>query len=126
MELFVFITTLEFSCRFGALWLGGLELLRTTTPEPTAAGIQWSIEKDVTVYSSYFLTPNLTAYLAIPNNVDNTYTGVIHISATLTFYSADSDGVFPPQSLPFVFPLTKASENRFSNYISNFSTLRKV
>lgn len=102
--------------RFGALWLGGLEILRTTTPEPTAAGIAWSIEKDVTVYSSYFLTPNLTAYLAIPNNVDSTYTGVIHITAILTFYSADANnGAFPPQSLPFVFPLTEASQNRFTS-----------
>mmetsp|Transcript_15991 Transcript_15991/g.22037 ORF Transcript_15991/g.22037 Transcript_15991/m.22037 type:complete len:676 (+) Transcript_15991:32-2059(+) len=102
--------------RYGALWLGNIELLRTTTPEPTAAGIAWHIEKDVTLYGSYFTTPNLTAYLAIPNNVDSTYTGVIQIEATLTFYKPDLEGKFPPLSLPIVLPLTSATQynNPFS------------
>lgn len=96
--------------RFGAIWLGAVELLRTTTPEPTASGIVWGIEKDVTSYASYFLTPNLTAYLAIPNNVDGTYTGIIDIRATLTFYAADEENGFPAQFLPLVIPLTAATE----------------
>ena len=36
--------------RYGALWLGDVEVLRTTTPEPTSQGTQWSIEKDVSIY----------------------------------------------------------------------------
>jgi len=99
--------------RYGALWLGDIELLRTTTPEPTASGISWHIEKDVTIYGSYFTTPNLTAYLAIPNNIDSTYTGVIQIEATLTFYKPDLKGEFPPLSLPIVLPLTSATQYRY-------------
>jgi hypothetical protein len=38
--------------RAGALWLAGVELLRTTTPEPTTPCIEWDIEQDVTSYSS--------------------------------------------------------------------------
>ena len=30
--------------RYGALWLGEVELLRTTTPEPSPDGIEWRIE----------------------------------------------------------------------------------
>ena len=30
--------------RFGALWIGDIEILRTTTPEPTSTGIIWNIE----------------------------------------------------------------------------------
>lgn len=45
--------------RFGALFLGPVELLRTSTPEPSQHGIRWSVEKDVTRYLSLFLSgPN--------------------------------------------------------------------
>lgn len=66
----------------------------------------------MSLYGSHFVSPNLTAYLAIPNNVDDTYTGVIEINATLSFFAVDSEGSYPPQSLPFVFPLTNAPQNR--------------
>lgn len=33
--------------RAGALWMGGVELLRMTTPEPTKNGITWKVERDV-------------------------------------------------------------------------------
>lgn len=105
--------------RYGALWLGNIELLRTTTPEPTAAGIAWNIEKDVTIYGSYFTTPNLTAYLAIPNNIDSTYTGVIQIEATLSFYKPDLLGEYPPISLPIVLPLTNATQSRWRKFINS-------
>lgn len=34
--------------RIAALWLGGAELLRTSTAEPTTSGIFWNVRKDVT------------------------------------------------------------------------------
>ena len=43
--------------RFGALWFAGVELLRTTTPEPATgirAGTHWDIEHDVTDYARLF------------------------------------------------------------------------
>jgi hypothetical protein len=43
--------------RAGALWLGGVELLRTTTPEPTESGVQWSVERDVSTYRPYLNKP---------------------------------------------------------------------
>nr|CAD1839870.1 unnamed protein product [Ananas comosus var. bracteatus] len=38
--------------RIAAVWLGGAELLRTSTPEPTPAGIFWTVQKDVTRYAA--------------------------------------------------------------------------
>ncbi|KAL5989673.1 Peptide-N4-(N-acetyl-beta-glucosaminyl)asparagine amidase A [Asimina triloba] len=77
----------QFDRIFG-VWLGGVELLRSCTAEPRATGIVWSVEKDVTKYSSLLKTPNLlSVYLG--NIVDSTYTGVYHVNVTLSFYPAE-------------------------------------
>lgn len=96
--------------RFGALWINEIEVLRTTTAEPSKSGIHWETESDLTIYGNYFEVNgnNLTSYLAIPNNVDSTYTGIINVNATLTFYSAN-DEYFPVQFPPWIIPLTNAT-----------------
>lgn len=76
--------------RAGALWVGGVEILRTTTPEPDTPGIDWAIERDVTHYSALF-TESANATLQIPNTVNSQYTGVLYITASLVFY-ADTSG----------------------------------
>ena len=72
--------------RYGALWLSGVEILRLTTPEPDAAGIEWRVDRDLTGYAALFEQPG-NASLAIPNVVDSTYTGVLFVSANLSFVS---------------------------------------
>lgn len=71
--------------RLGYLHVGGVEILRTSTPEPSPDGIKWSVEKDVTRYSATFRSTQDVEML-IGNVVDDTYTGVIGVKATLTFY----------------------------------------
>lgn len=71
--------------RLGYLRIGGVEVLRTSTPEPSPDGIEWSVEKDVTRYSDTFRSAQDVEML-IGNVVDDTYTGVIDVKATLTFY----------------------------------------
>jgi hypothetical protein len=74
--------------RFGAVWLSGVELLRTTTPEPTEKGIRWQVLRDITSSSSLLRTPgNLT--LHIPNIVNQQYTGVIFASVSIEFFRPD-------------------------------------
>jgi len=73
--------------RAGALWLAGVELLRTTTPEPDTKGIRWQIARDLSDYAPLFASPS-NATLQIPNLVDSTYTGVLYLNVTLTFYEA--------------------------------------
>lgn len=73
--------------RLGYLHIGGVEVLRTSTPEPSPQGITWHVEKDVTRYASVLRTQQPVEML-IGNTVDGTYTGVIKVKVTLTFYAA--------------------------------------
>ncbi|MER5911401.1 peptide-N4-asparagine amidase [Streptomyces sp. NPDC001982] len=75
--------------RLGYLHVGGVEVLRTSTPEPSPDGIEWSVEKDVTRYSETFRAAQDVEML-IGNVVDDTYTGVIDVKVTLTFYQGRS------------------------------------
>ncbi|MFF8405464.1 peptide-N4-asparagine amidase [Streptomyces sp. NPDC015684] len=72
--------------RLGYLHVGGVEILRTSTPEPSPDGIEWHVEKDVTRYSDTFRDARDVEML-IGNVVDDTYTGVIDVHVTLTFYA---------------------------------------
>ena len=92
--------------RLGYLHVGGVEVLRTSTPEPSADGIAWNVEKDVTRYSDTFRSAQPVEML-IGNAVDDTYTGVIDVKVTLTFYAAD--GRTAPAAAPDkVLPLDTA------------------
>ncbi|WP_055532757.1 peptide-N4-asparagine amidase [Streptomyces graminilatus] len=71
--------------RLGYLHIGGVEVLRTSTPEPSPDGISWSVEKDVTRYSDT-LRKAQPVEMLIGNVVDDTYTGVLDVKVTLTFY----------------------------------------
>ncbi|KAL5564534.1 hypothetical protein UlMin_027698 [Ulmus minor] len=77
----------QFDRIFG-VWLGGVELLRSCTAEPTASGIVWSVQKDITRYYS-LLMKNQTLAVFLGNIVDSTYTGVYHVNITLNFYPAE-------------------------------------
>jgi hypothetical protein len=71
--------------RLGYLHVGGVEIFRTSTPQPSPDGIEWSVEKDVTRYSDTFRARHDVEML-IGNVVDDTYTGIIDVKVTLTFH----------------------------------------
>ena len=78
--------------RVGGVWVNGIELLRTTTPEPSTIegdSTSWRIERDVTDYINV-LTGNddIVAAISIPNTVNKEYTGVLHVNVSLAFYVA--------------------------------------
>jgi hypothetical protein len=75
--------------RLGYLHIGGVEVFRTSTPQPSPDGIEWSVEKDVTRYSDTF-RGDQDVEMLIGNVVDDTYTGIIDVKVTLTFYPADT------------------------------------
>ncbi|KAL1537698.1 peptide-N4-(N-acetyl-beta-glucosaminyl)asparagine amidase A-like [Salvia divinorum] len=77
----------QFDRIFG-VWIGGAEVLRSCTAEPTAAGIVWTVKKDVTRYSS-LLSTDQTLAVYLGNLVDSTYTGVYHVNISLHFYPAE-------------------------------------
>ncbi|MFI5804841.1 peptide-N4-asparagine amidase [Streptomyces sp. NPDC051561] len=83
--------------RLGYVHVGGVEVLRTSTPQPSPDGITWSVEKDVTRYSDTFRRTQDVEML-IGNVVNETYTGVFDVKATLTFYAAG--GAAKPAATP--------------------------
>ncbi|BFV55747.1 hypothetical protein KCMC57_up08510 [Kitasatospora sp. CMC57] len=66
--------------------VGGVEVLMSSTPEPSQDGIEWKVERDVTRYAP-LLTGAQPFEFDLPNVTDATYTGVFVISATFTFYT---------------------------------------
>ncbi|MEU6377182.1 peptide-N4-asparagine amidase [Streptomyces sp. NPDC046909] len=84
--------------RLGYLHVGGVEIFRTSTPEPSPDGIEWSVEKDVTRYSDT-LRSGQDVEMLIGNVVDGTYTGVIDVKVTLTFYAGRPAVQAPDQVL---------------------------
>ncbi len=71
--------------RLGALWLGNTEIFRFTTSEPPGPQIQWHVAKDVTRYANALQSANNFTY-SLGNLVNQTYTGIYTVTATLTFY----------------------------------------
>ncbi len=72
--------------RLGWITVGGVTVFKTSTPEPSPEGIAWSVEKDLTAYASLLRTPReVNMYLG--NTVDDTYTGVLNVKVSLTFYT---------------------------------------
>ncbi|CDP13743.1 unnamed protein product [Coffea canephora] len=86
--------------RIAALWLGGAELIRTSTAEPTADGIFWTVRKDVTRYSSLLSQNNLTLSVMLENIVNDVFTGVYQVNVTFLYYDANAINVKPLLALP--------------------------
>ncbi|PON51399.1 Peptide-N4-(N-acetyl-beta-glucosaminyl)asparagine amidase A [Parasponia andersonii] len=86
--------------RIAALWLAGVEILRTSTAEPTQCGIFWKVRKDVTRYSSLLAQPHLNLTMMLENVVNRDYTGVYHVEVSLLYYKDNVAGVVNPVKLP--------------------------
>lgn len=71
--------------RLGYLRIGGVTVFKTSTPEPSAQGIRWAVEKDLTAYAA-LLTRQQPVEMLIANVVDGTYTGILDVQVSLTFY----------------------------------------
>ncbi|WP_344388602.1 peptide-N4-asparagine amidase [Streptomyces vastus] len=84
--------------RLGHLHIGGVEVFRTSTPQPSPDGIEWSVEKDVTRYSDTF-RQSQDVEMLIGNVVDDTYTGIIDVKVTLTFYEGRPAATTPDRVL---------------------------
>ena len=108
--------------RIGGVWVGGAELLRSSTPEPDPAGISWHVEKDVTEYSALLSQPQ-PFRVSMENYVFGPYTGILYITVTLTFYTASAQ--YPAPTTPdSVMPISRAAAFPwFTNAASGSVTL---
>ena len=77
--------------RFGAVWINGVELLRTTTAEPNSnQAVQWEVVRDVTNYYDV-ISAGGTLVVALDNIVDSTYTSSFTIQLSVEFFKPSSE-----------------------------------
>jgi hypothetical protein len=68
------------------VFVGGVQIMMSSTPEPSADGIEWTVEHDVSRYAPVF-TGTQPFVFDLANVTDSTFTGVYFMSATFTFYT---------------------------------------
>jgi hypothetical protein len=93
--------------RLAGVWIGGAEVLRTSTPEPDPAGISWHVDQDLTAFTPLLRTPQ-PVVVDLGNIVNSTYTGVYHMTMTVTYYQADRDNP-PAATADQVLPVSQST-----------------
>ncbi|XP_071686572.1 peptide-N4-(N-acetyl-beta-glucosaminyl)asparagine amidase A-like [Rutidosis leptorrhynchoides] len=76
--------------RIAGIWIDGIELLRTSTAQPTENGIFWNVRKDISKYSSVITKSNLTVSVMLENLINDVFTGVYHVNVSFIFYSVNA------------------------------------
>ena len=72
--------------RLGLMYLGDIEVFRTSTAEPTANGIVWTYVKEMEQYNALWATDQKIIF-DLGNLVDSTYTGPFFTTLTATFFT---------------------------------------
>ncbi|KAI9629545.1 hypothetical protein KEM48_012838 [Puccinia striiformis f. sp. tritici PST-130] len=111
--------------RLGTVFLGGVEIMRTSTAEPTPGGITWTVEKDVTKYITLFALPEASLVMRIDNIIDEEkgIDGEFFVQLSATYYMATAD--FPASVSPAVIiPLSGNDSTPFSVPTAGISAVR--
>ncbi|GAA1949659.1 peptide-N4-asparagine amidase [Kitasatospora viridis] len=93
--------------RLAGVWIGGAEVLRTSTPEPDPAGISWHVDQDLTPFVPLLRTAQ-PVVVDLGNVVNSTYTGTYHMTMTVTYYQADRDNP-PAATADQVLPVSQST-----------------
>ena len=72
--------------RLGLMYLGDIEVFRTSTAEPTANGIIWTYVKEMQQYDVLWKEPQKIIF-DLGNLIDSTYTGIYNTTLTATFFT---------------------------------------
>ena len=72
------------------IWAGNTQIFTGVTPEPTQAGIAWTVQKDVTAYLP-LLNGTRTFTTWIDNFVTSVFTGIPVVSVSLSLYPGHGD-----------------------------------
>lgn len=83
--------------RLAGLWIGGAEVLRTSTPEPDPSGISWHFDRDITEFTP-LLHQAQPFVVDLGNIVNDTYTGPYDVTVKVTYYMADRAHPAPKQA----------------------------
>lgn len=95
------------------MYLGDIEVFRTSTAEPTKRGITWTYIKDLSPYISLFKSPQKIIF-DLGNIVDDTYTGLWNTTLTATFFTGDD---LEPADLIVPISTRRSTESEPSAFI---------
>ncbi|KAI5246432.1 peptide-N4-(N-acetyl-beta-D-glucosaminyl) asparaginase amidase N [Aureobasidium subglaciale] len=87
--------------RLAEMYLGDIEVWRTSTAEPTASGIIFRYEKDLSMYLSLWKSPQQLIF-SLNNVYDNTYTGAFNTTLKAIF----SYNPAKPAHADLILPIT--------------------
>ena len=85
--------------RLGLMYLGDIEVFRTSTAEPTTNGIIWTYIKEMEQYNALWRT-NQKIIFDLGNLIDSTYTGTFNTTLTATFFTVPDSKPTADQILP--------------------------
>lgn len=85
--------------RLGIMYLGDIEVFRTSTAEPTARGIIWTYTKEMDQYNVLWREPQKVIF-DLGNLIDSTYTGAYNATLTATFFTIPDSRPTADQILP--------------------------
>lgn len=91
-----------------------MEILRTSTAEPTASGIYWTYTKDVSSYLSLFRRHQKIIF-DLGNLINDKYTGPFNVTLTALFFASGA----PPDVADIIMPIS--AKRSKSNQPSTFS-----
>jgi hypothetical protein len=94
--------------RLALMYFNDTEVWRTSTAEPTAAGIRWEYIKDMTEYTYFWNSPQKIIF-DLGNIIDSTYTGYYYTTLTATFFTAEE--TVSPAELIIPVSARKSSSN---------------
>ena len=101
--------------RLGLMFLGDVEVFRTSTAEPTARGILWTYIKEMEQYNALW-TKDQKIIFDLGNIVDSTYTGPYYTTLTATFFTV-------PDSNPTADTILPISAGQSSNGLGSAFTV---
>jgi hypothetical protein len=92
--------------RIAAVWVNGVELLRTSTEEPDRkSGVTWQVAKDVSQYADV-LRRGGDVVIALDNVIDGPYNSTFSVAVTAEFYRPRSVA-HAPRKPDLVVPVSK-------------------
>ena len=100
--------------RLALMYLGDIEVFRTSTAEPTADGIVWTYIKEMEQYNALW-SEDQKIIFDLGNIVDSTYTGPFYTTLTATFFTVPDSQATADTILPI------SAEQSASNLGSAFS-----
>lgn len=105
--------------RLAILYLGDIEIWRTSTAEPTEhPGVVWSVYKDLTPYLSLWKQPQNLIF-DLGNAVDDEYTGIFNTTLTATFIDDKIEtAAAPPADL--ILPISEKRGSQGQSSVFTF------